>query len=446
MKKYLKLGQKLFPICRSITGDGVRDTLKIIKSEYLPKLKIHEVKSGTKVFDWKIPPEWNVKAAYIKDKYGKKIIDFKNNNLHLVSYSIPIKKKITKKVFLSHLHSIKNQPNAIPYVTSYYKKYWGFCVTHNERIIFKKKYRDNKDFFEVNISSSLDNKGSLSYGELLIPGKSKKEIFISTYVCHPSMANNELSGPLVAVSLAKYFSSIKQNKKTLRFIFIPETIGSITYLSRNYKKLKKNVIGGYNLTCIGDERGYSFLPTKKGNTLSDKAAMKAFNDLRLNFKKYSFLERGSDERQYNSPGIDLPIASIMRTKYGTYPEYHTSLDNFNLVTAKGLKGGFTIVKKAISILMNNNIKNEVTAVKDNKIKKSNFPKNLILCEPQMGKRGLYPLLGTKKANSFSRNLMNFLQYADGQNDLKNISSLIKLTAYKTNKIFKILLKKKLISV
>ncbi len=446
MKKYLKLGQKLFPICRSITGDGVRKTLRIIKREHLPKLKIHEVRSGTKVFDWKVPPEWNVKEAYIKDKYGKKIINFKNNNLHLVSYSIPIKKKITKKIFLSHLHSIKNQPNAIPYVTSYYKKYWGFCVSHNEKIIFKKKYRDNKDFFKVNIISSLDNKGSLSYGELIIPGKSKKEVLISTCICHPAMANNELSGSLVAVSLAKHFSSIKQNKKTLKFIFIPETIGSITYLSRNYKKLKKNVIGGYTLTCIGDEKNYSFLPTKNGNTLSDKAAIKAFKDLGLKFKKYSFLERGSDERQYNSPGIDLPMASIMRSMYGTYPEYHTSLDNFNLVTAKGLKGGFTIVKKAIAILMNNNTKNELTTAKVAKRKKGNFPKNLILCEPQMGKRGLYDLLGTKKSNSFSIDLINFLQYADGQNTLKDISSLIKLSTYETNKIFKILLKKKLISV
>ena len=447
MKEYLNLGKRLFPICRSITGNGVRKTLIIIR-DYLPKLKIFEVKSGTKVFDWKVPPEWNVKNAYVKDKYGKKIIDFKNNNLHLVGYSIPTKKLITKKELFLHLHTIKQQPNAIPYVTSYYKKYWGFCVSHKDKEIFTKKYRNNKDLFEININSSSNKKGSLSYGELIIPGQSKKEIFISTYICHPSMANNELSGPLVAISLARYFSSIKKNKRTLRFIFVPETIGSITYLSRNYKKLKKNVIGGYNLTCIGDERRYSFLPTKNGNTLSDNAAMEAFDDLKLKYKTYSFLDRGSDERQYNSPGIDLPIASIMRSKYGTYPEYHTSLDDFNLVTEKGLEGGFKIARRAIAILMNSDLKNKKFNVKKVQRKNKLIPRNLILCEPHMSKRGLYPSLNTKKVSQYKKksvNFMNFLQYADGKNDLADISNFIKLSFGQTSKIFKILLKKKLIS-
>ena len=262
------------------------------------------------------------------------------------------------------------------------------------------------------------------------------------------MANNELSGPLVAISLARYFSSIKKNKRTLRFIFVPETIGSITYLSRNYKKLKKNVIGGYNLTCIGDERRYSFLPTKNGNTLSDNAAMEAFDDLRLKYKTYSFLDRGSDERQYNSPGIDLPIASIMRSKYGTYPEYHTSLDNFNLVTEKGLEGGFKIARRAIAILMNSDLKNKKFNVKKVQRKNKLIPRNLILCEPHMSKRGLYPSLNTKKVSQYKKksvNFMNFLQYADGKNDLADISNFIKLSFGQTSKIFKILLKKKLIS-
>ena len=223
MNKYFRLGKKLFPICRSITGNGVRKTLTIIR-DYLPKLKIIEVKSGTKAFDWKIPPEWNIKEAYVKDKYGRKIINFKKNNLHLVGYSIPVKKVITKKEFFSHLHTLKLQPNAIPYITSYYKKYWGFCVKHKDKDVFDKKYKNDKDVFEININSSLNKKGSLSYGELVIPGESKKEILISTNICHPSMANNELSGPLVAIALAKYFSSLKKNKKTLRFVFLPETI------------------------------------------------------------------------------------------------------------------------------------------------------------------------------------------------------------------------------
>jgi len=433
MQKYLKLGKRLFPICRSITGDGVRTTLKILK-EFIPKLKIYEVKSGTKVFDWEVPPEWNIKDAYVKDCNGNKIIDFKRNNLHLVSYSISINKKLTKKELFNHIHTHKI-PNAIPYLTSYYKKYWGFCITKKKKKIFDKKYK-NTDQFEVKINSSLNKKGSLTYGELTIPGKSKKEILISTYICHPSMANNELSGPLVSTALARYFSSNKVYSKTLRFIFIPETIGAITYINRNLKKLKKNVIAGYNISCIGDERQYSYIPTKYGDTLSDKAAIKAFKDLKLKFYTYSFLTRGSDERQFNSPGIDLPIASLMRTKYGIYPEYHTSLDNFDLVTRKGLKGGFDLVKKVINILMKNFI-----------------PYNLILCEPKIMKRRLHKNLKTRNIIELSRNsynirikYMNFLQYADGTNDLTDISNYIKLPFDETYKVFQILKKKKLIKI
>jgi len=425
INKIYKIGLKLFPICRSITGNGVRNTLKIIKKN-LPKLKIYEVKSGTKVFDWKIPPEWNIKDAFVLDKKGKKIIDFKKNNLHLVGYSIPIEKKISKEKLFSHIHSLPKQPNAIPYITSYYKRYWGFCITENYKKKINKNYKKN-DFFSVKINSSLDKKGSLTYGELILPGESKKEIFISTYVCHPSMANNELSGPLVSIALAKYFMSCNFLKNTLRFVFIPETIGSITYLSRNLPRLKKNVIAGYNLSCIGDERQYSFLPTKYGNTVSDKAALKAFNDLRIKPVRYSFLQRGSDERQYNSPGIDLPIASLSRTKYGEYPEYHTSLDNFNVVTKKGLQGGINVVKKAINIIM-----------------KNCTPKYQVLAEPQMGRRGLYPTLSVKKKDKVSRNFMNFLQFADGTNDLIDISNYIKLSFDETFEIFEVLKNKKLI--
>ncbi len=434
MQKYLNLGKRLFPICRSITGNGVRTTLKILK-EFMPKLKIYEVKSGTKVFDWEVPPEWNIKDAYVKDHNGNKIIDFMRNNLHLVSYSIPINKKLTKKELFNHIHTHKKLSNAIPYLTSYYKKYWGFCITKKQKKIFDKKYK-NSDLFEVKIDSSLNKKGSLTYGELTIPGKSKKEILISTYICHPSMANNELSGPLVSTALAKYFSSNTVNSKTLRFIFIPETIGSITYLNRNLNKLKKNIIAGFNLSCIGDERQYSYMPTKYGDTLSDKAAKKAFKDLKIKFHTHSFLKRGSDERQFNSPGIDLPIASLMRTKYGCYPEYHTSLDNFDLVTQKGLKGGFDLVKKAINILMKNFI-----------------PSNLILCEPKIIKRRLHENLKTRDIIELSRNsynfrmkYMNFLQYADGTNDLTDISNYIKLPFDETYKVFQILKKKKLIKI
>ena len=426
VKKYYQLAKhSLFPICRSLTGNGVRKTLKIIKREF-PKLKICKIRSGTKVFDWNVPPEWNVKAAYILDKNNKKIVDFKNNNLHLVGYSIPVNKFFLKKKLFNHIHSLPKQPKAIPYITSYYKKYWGFCVSHNKKLKFYKNYK-NSDKFKVIIKSNLNSKGHLNYGELILKGKSKQEILISTYVCHPSMANNELSGPIVSMCLINHFSKIKNLEKTIRFIFIPETIGSITYLSKNLSYLKENVVGGFNLSCIGDERQHSCMFSKYENTPSDRAIVEAYNKLKIKFKRYSFLERGSDERQYNSPGIDLPISSIFRTKYGKYPEYHTSLDNFNLVTEKGIKGGFNVSREAIGILI-----------------KKIIPKNKILCEPQMGKRGLYPMLSTKNTKKITGHYMDLLQYADGKNDLESISTLLNIKLSLTNKMYNILKKNNLV--
>ena len=417
IKKYYDIAKiKLYPICRSLTGNGTRETLKIIK-KYFPKLKIFKERSGKKVFDWNIPPEWNIQNAYVIDKFGNKIIDFKKNNLHIVGYSIPVNKTIKKVELFNHLHSIPNQPKAIPYITSYYNRYWGFCVSDEKKKLFQKKY-SKKDKFKVVIKSNLNKFGFLHYGELLIKGKSKKEILISTYACHPSMANNELSGPIVSMCLIDFFRKFKKLEKTLRFIFIPETIGSIAYLSKNLEKLKKNIIGGYNLSCIGDDRDYSCMFSKYNNTQADKALRLAYKKLNIKFKSYSFLKRGSDERQYCSPSVDLPIASIFRTKYGEYPEYHTSLDDFKLVTKKGIRGGFNVSKKAIEILL-----------------KTSIPKNRIICEPQMGKRNLYPKLSIKKPKNETRNLMNFLQYADGKNSLEEISKLIKLNFTKTKRVY-----------
>ena len=427
INKYYNIAKtKLFPITRSLTGDGVKKTLNIIQKE-LPKLKIKKFKSGTKVFDWNIPEEWNVTDAYVIDKYNNRIIDFKKNNLHLVGYSIPIKKNITKKELFKNLYFLKNQPKAIPYITYYYKRRWGFCISYNEYKILDKRYSLN-DKFKVVINSNLNKKGNLNYGELILKGKSKKEILISTYICHPSMANNELSGPIVSMGLINYFKNKKLNK-TLRFVFIPETIGSISYLSKNLKYLKENVIGGYNLSCIGDERQHSCMFSKYQNSPSDEAVIEAYKLLKIkNYKVYPFLKRGSDERQYNSPGIDLKISSIFRTKYGEYPEYHTSLDNFNLVTLKGCVGGFNVARKSIEILL-----------------ERIYPKCKIMCEPQMGKRGLYPTLSTKNENKLTRSYMDFLQYADGTNSLEKISNLIKLDLKSVKKIYQILFKNFLIS-
>ena len=424
--KYYNIAKKeLFPLTRSLTGEGVRKTLNIIQKEF-PKLKINKLKSGTKVFDWNIPEEWNVTDAYVIDKYKNKIIDFKKNNLHIVGYSIPFKKNLSKKEFFKNLYFLRSQPKAIPYITSYYKKRWGFCISYNEYKNLDKRYTSN-DKFKVVINSSLNKKGILNYGELILKGKSKKEILISTYICHPSMANNELSGPIVSMGLINYFKSKKLNK-TLRFVFIPETIGSISYLSKNIKYLKENVIGGYNLSCIGDERQHSCMFSKYQNSPSDEAIIEAYKSLRIKkFKVYSFLKRGSDERQYNSPGIDLKISSIFRTKYAEYPEYHTSLDNFNIVTIKGCLGGFNVAKKSIEILL-----------------KRIYPKCKMMCEPQMGKRGLYPTLSTTNEKKLTISFMDFLQYADGTNSLEKISSLIKLDFKSVRKIYSILLKNKLV--
>ena len=427
MKKYYNIARNiLYPICRSLTGNGVVETLKIIQNEF-PSLKIKKIKSGTKAFDWLIPPEWNIIDAYVLDKNGLKIIDFKKHNLHLVGYSIPLNTTLTKKKFFKNLFFLKNQPTAIPYITSYYKKGWGFCVSYNQFKKFNKKY-SSKDKFKIVINSSLKNNGNLNYAELILKGKSKKEILISTYICHPSMANNELSGPIVSMGLINYFKNKKLNK-TLRFVFIPETIGSISYLSKNLKYLKENVIGGYNLSCIGDERQHSCMFSKYQNSPSDEAVIEAYKLLKIkNYKVYPFLKRGSDERQYNSPGIDLKISSIFRTKYGEYPEYHTSLDNFNLVTLKGCVGGFNVARKSIEILL-----------------ERIYPKCKIMCEPQMGKRGLYPTLSTKNENKLTRSYMDFLQYADGTNSLEKISNLIKLELNSVKKINSILFKNNLIN-
>jgi aminopeptidase-like protein len=425
VEKYFNIAKySLFPICRSITGAGLKKTLKIIQSEF-PKLKIHGIRSGTKVFDWRVPSEWNVNDAYVLDKNNKKIINFKENNLHIISYSSPVSKFLSKKKLLDNLYSLPNKPDAIPYITSYYKKRWGFCVTHKKKKEISKNY-NLEDKFKVIINSSFNPKGYLNYGELILKGKSKEEVLISTYICHPSMANNELSGPIVAMSLINYFSKIKNLEKTLRFVFIPETIGSIVYINKNLNKLKKNIIGGFNLSCIGDERAYSCMLSKYQNSPSDNSIIEAYKKLKLKYKVYSFLKRGSDERQYNSPGIDLKISSIFRSKYGEYPEYHTSLDNFNLVTLKGIKGGLKVSKTAIQILL-----------------KKIIPKNKILCEPNMGKRGLYPTLSTRIKKP-TEDLMNFLTYADGKNDLEIVSKYINKNYTETKKIYKLLKKKKLV--
>ena len=390
MYPILKWAKDIFPYNRSLTGNGNLKTLNYIK-KINKNIIIKNFETGKKVFDWKIPKEWNVKDAYFLDSKNKKYCDFKKNNLHLLGYSIPINKIVSKKILLEHIYSDKNQKNAIPYVTSYYHKNWGFCMSENE----KKKLKGKK--FKVKIFSTL-KKGKMYYGEATLKGKSNKEIFFSTYICHPSMANNETSGICVANAILKYISeNYKYRKYSYRFVFLPETIGSISYIHKNLKKLKKNIIAGFNISCVGDERAYSIINSRNENTLADFALLSAIRD-KKNFKKYSFLERGSDERQYCSVGVDLPVVGFCRSKYGSYPEYHTSLDNFKVVTEKGLNDSFDIMKNIVDVF-----------------EAGHLPKARYICEPQLSKRNLYPKISRR--DNKVKIIRDLIAYSDGKTSI-----------------------------
>ena len=398
-KAIYNIAKKIYPICRSITGNGVRETLAILQ-EYCPELNIKEVPSGTKVFDWTVPKEWNIRDAYIEDEEGNRVIDYREHNLHVMGYSTPVDRWVDKNELLKYIYVEEMQEDAIPYVTTYYKERFGFCMS--------KAKRDNlKDgMYHMVIDSSLED-GSLTYGEIILPGESQKEVLISTYICHPSMANNECSGPALAIYIASWIKNMKKRKYTYRLIFIPETIGSITYLSLYKNELKKNVIAGFNLSCVGDDRAYSMIETRYGNTLTDKVLKNVLKYLQKEYKCYSYLQRGSDERQYNAPGIDLPVCSVCRSKYGEYPEYHTSLDDMSVISPSGFQGSFNVMTQSI-LTLEYNEKYQVTCY----------------CEPQLGKRGLYPTVSKKGQYDEVYKLTNMIAYADGTNDLIDISNRI----------------------
>lgn len=394
-----RLAEELFPIDRSLTGDGVRRTLAIIKRE-LPDMKVHEVPTGTQVFDWTVPKEWAIRQAYIEDEQGNRIIDYKDLNLYVMGYSTPVDRWVDLEELKKHIYVQEGQPEAVPYVTSYYAPRYGFCMSEKQRdSLLPGRYH-------MLIDSELFD-GSLTYGEMVIPGRSEKEILISTYVCHPSMANNELSGPVLAVALAKRAAAQTDRKYTYRFLWIPETIGSITYLSRHLEHMKKHVIAGFVLSCVGDDRTYSYVPSRDGNTLADRAARNVLSFRYPEYRRYTFLDRGSDERQYNAPGVDLPVCVVCRSKYGEYPEYHTSLDNLEMISGGALQSSY-----------------EMYGAIFDAIEYNGFYRVKCLCEPQLGKRGMYPTVSRKGSYDAIMNMRDFLAYADGKKDLIDISDII----------------------
>ncbi len=400
-KRMYELCERLFPICRSITGNGVRRTFELLQEE-IPDIVIHlsEVKSGTHVLDWTIPNEWNIRDAWIDTPDGRRICEFKKNNLHILHYSVPVDKRVSLAELKEHLTTLPSQPDLIPYASSFYKERWGFCLSWNELCSLP------EGEYHVHIDSTLAP-GALTYGEILIPGQVKDEIMFSSYVCHPSMANNECSGPSLITALARYIDGLPRRHYSYRLVLAPETIGALAYISRNLEDLQKYVKAAFNLTCVGDDRAYSLVHSRYGDTLADKVLSNVLKYHAPDYQDYPYTARGSDERQYQAPGVDIPMVCFCRSKYHVFPEYHTSADNLGFISPAGLQGAFDVMKKVIDALEYNRYYRVKT-----------------LGEPQLGRRGLVPTMSSKETYQETLVLKDLIAYADGRNDLVDISNLI----------------------
>jgi aminopeptidase-like protein len=391
---------ELFPICRSITGDGLRETLRRV-GDHVP-LEIREVPSGTQVFDWTVPREWNIREAYVKDAGGRRVIDFKANNLHVVNYSVPTRGRMSLDELKDHLTTIPERPGWVPYRTSYYRESWGFCLSHDTLLGLE----DGE--YEVCIDSTLEN-GSLSYGEYHVPGSTEDEVLISTHVCHPSLANDNLSGVAVATFLARVLTS-KPRRLSYRFLFVPGTIGAITWLHANERRVSR-IKHGLVLTCVGDAGPVTYKRSRRGDADVDRAVAHALLHSGDDHELLDFAPDGYDERQYCSPAFDLPVGCFMRTPHGRFAEYHTSADNLDFVAAPNLADSLAKVVDALSILEGN-----ATYVNVNPA-----------CEPQLGRRGLFRSAGGRKDESVGElALLWVLNLSDGEHSLLDIAERAKL--------------------
>jgi aminopeptidase-like protein len=395
-----QLMAELYPLCRSITGDGVRKTLQILQ-QHIP-VEIREVPTGTEVFDWTVPKEWNIRDAYIKNSKGEKVVDFQHCNLHVVNYSVPVHQKMSLEELKPHLHTLPESPQWIPYRTSYYKENWGFCLSYEQYSALV------EDEYEVYIDSSLED-GHLTYGEFYLPGESEEEVLISCHTCHPSLANDNLSGISVAIYLAKFLQQ-KSRHYSYRFLFIPGTIGSITWLCQNESQASK-IQHGIVLTCIGDPGKSTYKKSRRGDAEIDRAFAHVLKHSGQDYEIIDFFPYGYDERQFCSPGFNLAVGCLMRSQHGEFPEYHTSADNLDFVQPEFLLDSLNKCQAAIEILEGNQ-----TYVNQN-------PK----CEPRLGKRGLYRGIGGEKEGAINEMaLLWILNLTDGNHSLLDIAERAKM--------------------
>jgi len=390
----LALAGELFPICRSISGEGLRQTLARL-SEAIP-LATREVKSGTQVLDWTVPKEWNIRDAYVKDCSGRRVIDFQKNNLHVVNYSAPVRTRMTLGELLPRLHSLPERPDWIPYRTSYYAEDWGFCLSHRQLQSL------TEGEYEVVIDSTLED-GAITYGECLLPGQSEDEFLISTHVCHPSLANDNLSGVAVAATLARALAPLPR-RYSYRFLFVPGTIGAISWLDRNQSSVAM-LKHGLVLACVGDRGNLNYKRSRRGNADIDRAVAHVLKTKGSPFAIRDFSPYGYDERQYCSPGFNLPVGSFRRTPHGEYPEYHSSADNLEFLSADHLADSLATLLEVIDLLEND----------------LRFVNLSPMGEPQLGRRGLVSSLGGRAAKDDHLAMLWVLNLSDGTKSVLDIA-------------------------